>query len=170
MATGKYILTPRVRKRLGTLGFNLVCYRCGHPLQIGDRVESHSVRNLVKRLYHEACFESLYSEGREAPAQREPRPLRLIPGYHRQLPAPHIKLMKGVAILNPHPQVLCPMLARGSSCHKHKNYIFLRPELLVKNHADPNLQLWSCEGCKHFLLKIEKEGRFKPKFNTNLVL
>ena len=154
MATGKYILTPRVRKRLGTLGFNLNCYKCGQALQIGDRVESHSVRNLVKRLYHEACFESLYSEGREAPPLSGTRPLRLIPGYRRQLPAPHIRLVKGVVTYNPHLQVLCPKLMRRGSCRKHKDYNLFRPELLVQNHADPRLQLWSCRGCTDFLLRV----------------
>jgi hypothetical protein len=30
--------------------------------------------------------------------------------------------------------------------------------LLLKNHSDPSLQLWMCEGCKDkFLLKVELE-------------
>jgi hypothetical protein len=30
-----------------------------------------------------------------------------------------------------------------------------RPELLIKNFGDPDLQLWSCEGCRdEFLLRV----------------
>jgi len=67
----------------------------------------------------------------------------------------HIKLVKGVVKVNPHLQVLCPILASGRDCRKgFKNYKgkYHRPRLLVKNHGDPGLQLWMCEGCPDFLL------------------
>ena len=88
----------------------------------------------------------------------EVRPInpRLL-GYHGQQ-ATHIKLVKGVVSYNPHLQVLCPTLVKGHRCSRHKDYNFFRPELLVKNHARPTLELWMCEGCKDkFLLRVERE-------------
>jgi hypothetical protein len=71
--------------------------------------------------------------------------------------ATHIRLVKGVVKVNPHLQVLCPVLASGQDCRRgFKNYKgkYHRPKLLVKNHGNPGLQLWMCEGCNHFLLRV----------------
>ena len=59
---------------------------------------------------------------------------------------------------NPHLRVLCPRLVKGKVCQKgkkKKNGLPYRPRLLVKNYSDPKLQLWSCEGCPHFLLRAD---------------
>lgn len=73
--------------------------------------------------------------------------------------ASHIKLVKGTVKINPHVKVLCPTLANGGICRKgilHKKGTYLRPELLLKNHFNPDLQLWSCEGCRtKFLVRVE---------------
>ncbi|MBN1618152.1 hypothetical protein JW887_02300 [Candidatus Dojkabacteria bacterium] len=70
----------------------------------------------------------------------------------------HVYLVKGVVCHNNPITVLCPILAKGIICSRgtgpamrRKPY---RPKLLLKNHANPNLQLWSCKGCKDILLKI----------------
>jgi len=73
--------------------------------------------------------------------------------------ATHIRLVRGVVKVNPHLQVLCPTLAKGRVCQKGKRkksgYPY-RPELLVKNYSNPDLQLWMCEGCRDkFLLRVE---------------
>lgn len=73
--------------------------------------------------------------------------------------ATHIPLKKGIVKVNPHLQVLCPVLASGRDCRKgFKNYKgkYHRPKLLVKNYGDPDLQLWSCKGCPQFLLRVQK--------------
>ena len=80
----------------------------------------------------------------------------IFPFYQQQKPC-SVKLKNGVVKVNPHLRVLCPKLAEGKDCRKgitlvNKNPY--RPKLLLKNHADPNLQLWSCEGCKEFLLRV----------------
>jgi len=73
--------------------------------------------------------------------------------------ASHIRLVKGVVKVNPHLQVLCPVLASGQDCRrgfKSKKGSYHRPKLLVKNYGDPRLQLWMCEGCKDkFLLRVK---------------
>ena len=72
--------------------------------------------------------------------------------------AEHTRLVRGIVKVNPHVQVLCPTLARRESCNRgvKKNAGSpWRPELLVKNYKDPDLQLWSCEGCPNFLLRVE---------------
>jgi hypothetical protein len=83
-----------------------------------------------------------------------------------------IHLVKGIILHNNPLTVLCPTLAKGIICSRgtgpamrKKPY---RPTLLVKNHANPNLQLWSCKGCKdEFLLRVTtKEPHEKP---TNLI-
>ena len=71
--------------------------------------------------------------------------------------ATHIRLVRGVVKKNPHVRVLCPQLARGEICHRGGKHPkdWLRPKLLVKNHGDPCLQLWMCEGCPDFLLRAK---------------
>jgi len=72
--------------------------------------------------------------------------------------ATHIRLVRGIVKVNPHLKVLCPVLAMGGICHRGGKHPkdWLRPKLLVKNHGDPGLQLWMCEGCKDkFLLRVE---------------
>jgi len=73
--------------------------------------------------------------------------------------ATHIRLVKGIVKVNPHLQVLCPVLAKGRNCQKGKRkksgYPY-RPELLAKNYSDPDLQLWMCKGCRDkFLLRVK---------------
>ena len=79
--------------------------------------------------------------------------------------ATHIRLVKGVVKVNPHLQVLCPTLANGGICRKgkrKKNGTPYRPKLLVKNHGDPGLQLWMCEGCRDkFLLRVKRGNNQK---------
>ena len=76
--------------------------------------------------------------------------------------ADHIRLVEGIVKVNPHVQVLCPKLARRESCNKgvKKNAGSpFRPELLVKNYNNPDLQLWMCEGCRDkFLIRVELLG------------
>ena len=72
--------------------------------------------------------------------------------------ATYTPLVEGIVKANPHVQVLCPTLARGERCNKgvmKKAGSPFRPELLVKNYNNPNIQLWSCEGCPDFLLRVE---------------
>ena len=73
--------------------------------------------------------------------------------------AEHTRLVEGIVKVNPHVQVLCPKLARGERCNKgvmKKAGSPFRPELLVKNYTNPNIQLWSCEGCaEKFLLRVD---------------
>lgn len=69
-----------------------------------------------------------------------------------------VQLVKGVVCRDNPITVLCPILAMGIICHKGtgrgSSGMTYRPKLLVKNYGNPNLQLWSCEGCKDFLLKV----------------
>ena len=87
---------------------------------------------------------------------QETRSLKIL-GVSNQR-ADHIRLVEGIVKVNPHVWVLCPKLARIESCNKgvKKNAGSpFRPELLVKNYNNPDLQLWSCEGCKEkFLLRV----------------
>jgi hypothetical protein len=72
--------------------------------------------------------------------------------------ASSIPLEKGIVKRNPHVRVLCPVLASGQGCHKgfrSRKGKYHRPGLLVKNHGDPSLQLWICEGCSYFLLRVK---------------
>ena len=73
--------------------------------------------------------------------------------------ASHIRLVKGVVLRNSPLQVLCPTLAKGIGCSRGAGSRRFRepyrPKLLVKNHGDPGLQLWFCEGCSHFLLRVK---------------
>ena len=73
--------------------------------------------------------------------------------------ATYTLLVEGIVKNNPHLKVLCPKLARRESCNKgvKKNAGSpFRPELLVTNYNNPDLQLWSCEGCaEKFLLRVD---------------
>ena len=73
--------------------------------------------------------------------------------------ATYTPLVEGIVKVNPHVQVLCPKLARGERCNKgvmKKAGSPFRPNLLVKNYTNPNIQLWSCEGCaEKFLLRVD---------------
>ena len=75
--------------------------------------------------------------------------------------ATHIRLIRGVVAVNPHLQVLCPTLVRGDKCHRggKQPKDWIRPKLLVKNHGDSGLQLWSCEGCTNFLLRVNMRAQ-----------
>ena len=88
---------------------------------------------------------------------QETRSLKIL-GFSNQR-ADHTRLVEGIVKANPHLKVLCPILAKKEkSCNKgvKKNAGSpFRPELLVKNYNNPDLQLWSCEGCKDkFLLRV----------------
>ena len=70
----------------------------------------------------------------------------------------HIRLVKGVIRRNNPITVLCPILANGIICSRGTGPVMrgkpFRPKLLVKNYGNPNIQLWSCEGCKDIFLKV----------------
>ena len=87
---------------------------------------------------------------------QETRSLKMLEVSNQR--ADHTRLVEGIVKANPHIRVLCPKLARRESCNKgvKKNAGSpFRPELLVKNYNNPDLQLWSCEGCKEkFLLRV----------------
>ena len=81
----------------------------------------------------------------------------LFPFYIKQKPC-SVKLKEGVVKVNPHFRVLCPRLAEGKPCRKGitlENKNPYRPKLLLKNHANSDLQLWNCEGCQNFLLRVK---------------
>ena len=70
-----------------------------------------------------------------------------------------VHLVKGVICHDSPIKVLCPTLARGVICSKGTGPAMrgkpFRPKLLMKNHANPSIQLWSCKGCKdQFLLRV----------------
>ncbi len=70
-----------------------------------------------------------------------------------------IHLVKGIIRYDGPTKVLCPTLANGMICSKGTGPAMrgkpYRPKLLMKNHANPNLQLWSCKGCAdQFLLRV----------------
>ena len=75
--------------------------------------------------------------------------------------ATYTPLVEGIVKANPHVRVLCPTLARGEKCNKgimKKAGSPFRPELLIKNFGNPDLQLSSCEGCTNFLLRVKIEN------------
>lgn len=86
----------------------------------------------------------------------EKRSLKLL-GVSNQRAA-HIRLVKGIVKVNPHLQVLCPVLVSGQDCRKgfkSNRGFYHRPQLLIRNYGDPNIQLWMCEGCRDkFLLRV----------------
>ena len=90
---------------------------------------------------------------------QETRSLKIL-GVSNQR-ADHIRLVEGIVKANPHVRVLCPTLARGEKCNKgimKKAGSPFRPELLIENFGNPDLQLWSCEGCTNFLLRVKIEN------------
>lgn len=62
----------------------------------------------------------------------------------------YIKLVKGVVKRNPHVKVLCPRLAEGDCQRgkKTKTGTPYRPQLLVKNHGDPDFSYGSAKVAK----------------------
>ena len=74
-----------------------------------------------------------------------------------------MNLVKVTVKVNSHVLVLCPTLAEEKVCYRTgkgllrgEKKAIVRPKLLVKNHKDPDLQLWSCEGCaEKFLLRVD---------------
>ena len=87
------------------------------------------------------------------------RKVLFVKGADYEPRASHIKLVRGTVKINPHIRVLCPKLACGSECKRGefqgKKSEWFRPGLLLKHHSNPDLQLWSCEGCPSFLLRVE---------------
>ena len=84
--------------------------------------------------------------------------VRVIFPFNIKQKSSSVKLKKGVVKVNPHMHMLCPKLAEGKDCRKGitlENKNPYRPKLLLKNHGYPRLQLWMCEGCKNFLLRVE---------------
>ena len=67
-----------------------------------------------------------------------------------------VHLVKGIVCSNSPITIRCPI--QGIICRRGTNpensEKFYRPKLLVKNHGNPNLQLWSCKGCKNVLIKV----------------
>ena len=84
--------------------------------------------------------------------------VRVIFPFNIKQKSSSVKLKKGVVKVNPHLRVLCPRLAEGKDCRKgimlRNNYPH-RLRLLLNNHSNPRLQLWNCEGCKDFLLRVQ---------------
>jgi hypothetical protein len=74
-----------------------------------------------------------------------------------------VLLVKGIVCSNSPITIHCPILAKGINCHRvtdsENSEKFCRPKLLVKNHGNPNLQLWSCKGCKNVLIKVNLNER-----------
>jgi hypothetical protein len=35
-----------------------------------------------------------------------------------------------------------------------------KPQFLIRNFNDPALELWMCEGCKEFLLRIDEKNGY----------
>jgi hypothetical protein len=95
----------------------------------------------------------------EMESYRLKKEVRVIFPFYRQQKPCSIRLKRGLVNVNPHVRVLCPRLAEGKVCRKGitmENKKLHRPKLLLKNHVDPGLQLWICEGCKSkFLLRVE---------------
>ena len=78
--------------------------------------------------------------------------------FYSTVAGAQVQLVKGVVCRNSPITVLCPILAKGIICNRGtgpgSSGMPYRPKLLVKNHGNPNLQLWSCEGCKDVLIKV----------------
>jgi hypothetical protein len=53
----KYTLSAKLKKMLENRGFKLVCKLCEHPLQVGEKVESHPQKRGLIKLYHQKCIE-----------------------------------------------------------------------------------------------------------------
>jgi hypothetical protein len=63
MVEHTFVLSEFVKKRLETLGFNLVCYCCQKKLEPGQLVMSngYGARTVPKRRYYHAdCHEAMY--------------------------------------------------------------------------------------------------------------
>jgi len=59
----RYTVTRNVLHRLRTQGYN-TCYRCGKPLEIGDKVISRYRRKHSQR-YHKECYDKMFWEVKE---------------------------------------------------------------------------------------------------------
>ena len=159
----EYLLTGFVYKRLKSLGFIFSCYRCGEPITLGDRVVSKSGAGVrVKKLCYKHCQENQSAKDVEQPTYTKNRQVLLIPGHHFKQPASRIRLVKGEYSSNPG-EVLCPNLIKSGKCNKHRidkdfNWTYKRPKLLLKHHSNSNLELWECEGCKDFLMKVRVQA------------
>ena len=137
-----FVLTKKVLNTFRSRETHLVCYRCGRRFQEGDRIVSRTGgRSLVNKRYHLECYEGLFLETPEAPALTKKKALQLVPGYYPRKRAPHVALKRGVFSKNPG-EVLCPTLANGEFCRKHrKGGEWFRPEFLIRHHSDPSLEL-----------------------------
>ena len=107
--------------------------------------------------------------------EREARWVHPLPPSYTEQKAAHIRLVKGVTTYNPHLQVLCSTLAKGSECRKgsdgYRKALWYRPRLLVKNCGDPDLQLWICQGCEDkFLLRVKIEDSTRAQVYVDMVL
>lgn len=63
MVESTFILSAFMKKRLETMGFNLVCYRCQKKLEVGQTVMSnvYGKRTAARRkYYHIDCHEDMY--------------------------------------------------------------------------------------------------------------
>jgi hypothetical protein len=59
----EYVLTERIKKRLESLGFPLMCHRCKKSLGLGDVVVSRTVTLSGKTArYHKKCYDDLFME------------------------------------------------------------------------------------------------------------
>ena len=46
-------------------------------------------------------------------------------------------------------------LPKNRFCWKREKKVIKRPQLLVKNHNKPDLQLWYCQGCPNVIFRVE---------------
>ena len=56
----EYALTERIKKRLESLGFPLICHRCNKSLGIGDVVVSRTVTRGNTVRYHKNCYHDMF--------------------------------------------------------------------------------------------------------------
>lgn len=141
------LLTGDLYRYFKKKGYTFVCPWCVEPITLGDMVVPCRGRGI----FHKPCWDGYCAQ---ASGARRQLPIPL--GYKPKSPTPYIILRKGECVSNPHFMVLCPKLLAGHPCKKYdKHHEFRRPELLLKHHADPNLQLWKCVGCPGFLLRVQ---------------
>jgi hypothetical protein len=53
------LLTKTMNKHLHTRGFDLICWRCSKPLEVGDLYHRTGPSSAYKKFYHKECWEAL---------------------------------------------------------------------------------------------------------------
>ena len=140
-----------------SLGFIFSCGLRPEPITLGDRVVSRHTTK-VKRLYHKHCWDNRSATDTKPLKLTRNREVFPTPRYSRGQPASHTRLVKGVYSTNPG-ELLCPTLIQWGKCFKYdRNWRVKRSQLLLKHHADSSLELWECEDCKDFLIKVHAQA------------